>query len=866
MSLNDKGFRNREGDWVPTLCWSCVEGPCSIEVHRVDGVAINVRGNKSLPDFEELTKNRGHLCPKPYGLLQKLYNPHRIKTPLKRTNPKKGIGVNPQWEEISWDEALNLVVEKLREARSKDTTRVCITDGPAQQGHLGTATAFWAAFGPLSRLSSGGGLRCDTAEHSIGNILHGGFQCEPDLSYCNYLLLFGSNPSASGGVPENIQFVDARARGMKTVLIDPVFPITGAHVDEWLPIRPGTDLAFILAMIEVIINELRIYDEEFLKEMTNSPYLVGPDGYFMRESGTNKVLIWDVIDSKAKVYDDPAIKDFAIEGTYTVNGIECRPAFQMLKEHVAKYTPEWASEITDISPDIIRRIAKEFVDNARIGSTINVAGLNLPYRPVATKLGRGITGATRSYQFVLANHILACLVGCLEVVGGHQGGRAEYTPYYQRGFGIADIGITPGPDGMTKIETFPWTWPPISWDGGETLVPYGKVYGHPTHLAYQHLSELPKDFPLPPSPEILITHLVNPLTSVGEPEVVARALQKIPFIVTISYVEDETTQFADVVLPDLTDLEKLEPVYWLRSALGKKFYHGILIRQSVVEPMYNIMDISDLFTELADRVGILDSYNAMINQFLELTGENKLEPGKKYRVADMADRYFKSATNGAHDLEWFKKNGALFRPTTVEEQYDVHLKMKSLRLRYWLPYMEHAKRVGDELARNLANVHIDWWPTSEYTALPTYFPSILDKTSSEDDFYVTTCRAIPYSYGANADIPWLIEIGERMRGVHSVLMNAQTAKVRGIEDGDEIWIESEAGKVRGKVQLTQGIRPDTIVIAGQFGQWATPIAKDTGRVSQSRLTPIRRDWTDYVIGNMQSIGVKAKVYKNNQAV
>lgn len=851
----------QEDVWVPTICFTCVEGPCSIEVHRVDGIAVNVRGNRSLPDYQELTKNRGHVCPKPFGLIQKLYNPHRIKTPLKRTNPKKGIGVNPQWEEISWDEALNLVAEKLREARSKDTTRVCITDGPAQQSLIGTAAAFWTAFGSISRLSGGAGLRCDTAEHSMGNILHGGFQCEPDLSHCNYLLLFGSNPSASGGVPENVQFAEARARGMKTVLIDPVFPITGACVDEWLPIRPGTDLAFILAMIEVITNELCIYDVEFLKEMTNSPYLVGHDGYFVRESETNKVLIWDVIDSRAKVYDDPAIKDFAIEGTYTVNGTECRPAFQMLKEHVAEYTPEWASEITDISPDIIRRIAKEFVDNARIGSTISVAGLNLPYRPVTTKLGRGITGSARSYQFVLANHVLACLVGCLEVVGGHQGGRAEYTPYYQRGFGLADIGITPGPDGMTKIETFPWTWPPSSWDGGKTLVPYGKVYGHPTHLAYQYLSEPPKDFPIPPSPEILFIHLVNPVTSVGNPEVVTRVLQKIPFIVTISYVEDEAAQFADVVLPDLTDLEKLEPIYWMRSALARKFYHGILLRQPVVEPMHGIMDISDLFTELADRVGMLDSYNAMINQFFELNGGNELEPGKKYRVEDIADRYFKSATNGAHGLEWFKKNGALFRPTTVEEQYDVHLKMKSLRLRYWLPYMEHVKRVGEDLARNLASVNVDWWPTYDYTALPTYFPSIFDGTSADYDFYVTTCRAMPYSLGTNADIPWLIEIGESMRGVPGVLMNAQAAKAREIEDGDEVWIESEAGKVKGKVQLTQGIRPDTIVIAGQFGQWATPVAKDTGRVSQSRITPIRREWTDHVAGNMQSIGIKAKVYK-----
>lgn len=868
MAKMPKAQRSEAGDdvWVPTICWACVEGPCSIEVHRVNGVAVNVRGNRSMPDFERLTKNRGHLCPKGFGLIQKPYNPYRIKTPLKRTNPEKGIGVDPKWVEIGWDEALNIVGQKLKETRARDPGRVVVSTGPPIFGMSGTFWAFLPAYGNVNALRGGASIRCDMAEHNIANLIHGAFQCEPDLAYCKYLLLFGSNPSASGGCTENCQLGDAYSRGIKIVLIDPVLTVTGAKVDEWLPIKPGTDSAFLLALIDVIVNELGTWDGEFLKNMTNSPYLVGPDGYFVKDKTTDKVLIWDAVEDRAKAYDDDTIKDFALEGVYRVDGVECKPAFQMLKDHVRQYTPEWASQITDIPADTIRRIAREFVDNAMIGTTIKIGGLTLPYRPVATKIGRGITGVMRSYQCILANHILACLVGCLEVVGGHQGGRAEYEALYQRrqeaGRRYAgDGGIYPGRDGMKDVESFPWTWPPISYDGLATLVPFARIYGHMSHLAYRNLIEPPKNFPLPPGPEVLIAIGANNMTSVGEPEIVAEALRRIPFVVVLAYVENEMTQFADIVFPDRTELERFEPVYWHRSALGKKFYHGHQLRHPVIEPMHGIMDTTDMLTELAERIGMLDAYNEAINTWGALTNPYKLESGKKYDATDIMDRWCKSVTNGAHDLEWFKKNGGILEPTTVKEQYDVHLKMKALKLRYPVPYFEHVKRTGEELRRHLNEVGIDWWPTSEYVALPTYFPPILEEVPPEYDFYVTCARALVFGCGHNVDIPWLIEVAEHVRGQQDILMNADAAKARGIKDGDEVCVESEVGRVKHRVKLCQGIRPDTIVIAGQFGHPATPIARDTGWVTQTTLTPIRASWTDHVTSNMQATTVKAKVYK-----
>jgi phenylacetyl-CoA:acceptor oxidoreductase len=867
----------QEDIWIPAVCgWQCVEGPCLLRVRRINGVAVSIEPNREIQGFEQLTKNQGRLCPKAYGLLQKLYNPHRITGPLKRTNPQKGPGVDPKWVSITWDEALDIIAERLKKIRAEDSSRLA-QGGPGLGAYdIQTWYPFFSAFGYTQRLRGGRSTRCDEAEHAFGSRIHGAYQCEPDLDFCNYLILFGSNPSASGGTPENVLFANARERGIKTVLIDPVLTVTGATVDEWLPIRPGTDTALMLAMINVIICELGIYDKVFLKEMTNSPYLVKADGYFLRDRKTGKVLVWDPIDQKGKTYDDPTIKDFALEGTYIIEGIKCRPAFQVLMDEVKPYTPEWASFITEIDSDVIRRIAREFVDKAKIGSTINIGGLTLPYRPVATKLGRGITGVMHGYQAVLANHILAALVGSIEVPGGHMGGHI-----FQEGVREDDIlfhlfwldpGITAVDNGMLEVYHYPFIWPPKTYGAVEILCPFTSHHSHAQppnmdplgphfqleHLNWRNLVDPPKNLPIPPSPEAWIVYRSNPLLAIGESGIISSAMKKIPFIVSIAYSIDEVTEFADIVLPEQVELERYTLHYSIRSACHRKYFI-IAIDQPVVQ-LPNTMNANDIFTELADRIGILDDYNMNINQRLGLIDPYKLEPGKKYKIEEIVDRQIKSYTNGAYDLEWFKKNGALVRQVPPEVQYGIHLKMKNQKLRYPIPYMERVKKVGEELARNLATKGIDWWPTDGYTPLPKYFPSKLEEVAPEYEFYVTPARGIMLSWGNNVYNPWINELAEHVRGIGYILMNIDAAKAKGIKDGDEIWVESEAGRIKQKVQLCKGIRPDTLVISGQFGQWAMPIAKDTGRVTSNTITPIRIDWTDSVLGVQQGV-IKAKVYK-----
>ena len=133
-------------------------------------------------------------------------------------------------------------------------------------------------------------------------------------------------------------------------------------------------------------------------------------------------------------------------------------------------------------------------------------------------------------------------------------------------------------------------------------------------------------------------------------------LKKIPLLVSIAYVEDEVTRLADIVLPEHIELERFELMTSVRSALAKKF-RGIMLRQPVVKPLHNTMDIADIFTELAQRIGFIDEYNEAVNAFLGLTGPNRLEPGRKYALVDIVDRHCRSASNDAHGLEDIKERG-----------------------------------------------------------------------------------------------------------------------------------------------------------------------------------------------------------------
>ncbi len=163
-------------------------------------------------------------------------------------------------------------------------------------------------------------------------------------------------------------------------------------------------------------------------------------------------------------YDTPDVTE-ALEGRFEVDAVELGPdgdvlgdgrltgetGFAKLVAHMAPYTPEWAASICDVPAATMRRIANEFIDHARVGETIEIEGMRLPYRPVAVSLGKTVNNGWGGYECVWARTVLAALVGGLEVPGGTLG----TTVRLNRQVPARVDSVLPGPDGFMEYPLNP---------------------------------------------------------------------------------------------------------------------------------------------------------------------------------------------------------------------------------------------------------------------------------------------------------------------------------------------------------------------------------------------------------------------------
>ena len=113
----------QDGEWHYSFCRMCMRGDCGVKYKITNGVVTEVKGNPDAPT------NKGALCPRGLSLVQNLYNPYRVKAPLKRTNPKKGFDQDPGWVEISWDEALDTTAKKFKAISEKDPRAILVNVG-----------------------------------------------------------------------------------------------------------------------------------------------------------------------------------------------------------------------------------------------------------------------------------------------------------------------------------------------------------------------------------------------------------------------------------------------------------------------------------------------------------------------------------------------------------------------------------------------------------------------------------------------------------------------------------------------------------------------------------------------------------------
>jgi thiosulfate reductase / polysulfide reductase chain A len=284
------GTLDPNGDgYIPTMCEMCV-WRCGVLAKVVEGRVVKLEGNPDHPH------SKGKLCARGQSGLMNTYDPDRVLTPLVRVG-KRGEG---KFRQASWDEALDLVANnmlKIKDTYGAEAMVFSSTHNLSQVQFENLLNGFGSPnYGTQRSL-------CFNAM-IVANLMTYGME-EPgrDYSQVKYVLLTGRNLLEAISTSETGELLDAKANGAKIVYLDPRFTKTAAKADEWLPIRPGTDLAFHLALINVIIAE-KSYNAEFIQK-------------------------------------------------YTLG-------FDQVAEAVSEYTPEWAAPITGIEAGVIRRVAQEF--------------------------------------------------------------------------------------------------------------------------------------------------------------------------------------------------------------------------------------------------------------------------------------------------------------------------------------------------------------------------------------------------------------------------------------------------------------------------------------------------------------------------
>ncbi len=272
---------------IMTDCTLCYHS-CGVKVTVEDGKAVKVAGLKEHP----LTG--GRLCPKGGTMLDNIYNPERIRYPLKK------VGGN--WERISWEQALDEISAKLLDLKARYGPDIMgVFSGSIGVENLemnGLTQRFRSAFGSSNFFSVESvcfRMRLRTRQLTFGKVLTEEYDS-------NLYVLWGHNPDSSD-LPLKIHMAENRRKGAKLIVIDPKRITLADGADMYLQIRPGTDGALALALINVIITE-KLYDKDFIAK-------------------------------------------------YTVG-------FEKLVPHIQRYTPEWAEKITGVKADDIRKLARLF--------------------------------------------------------------------------------------------------------------------------------------------------------------------------------------------------------------------------------------------------------------------------------------------------------------------------------------------------------------------------------------------------------------------------------------------------------------------------------------------------------------------------
>ena len=561
-------------------------------------------------------------------------------------------------------------------------------------------------------------------------------------------------------------------------------------------------MAMFLAIANRLIESGHI-DREYLTAFTDAPSLVQPDGTFLKRDG--KEQIYDL--NTASVVDfDSAGAAPALEGTFTVDGVRLKTGFEMLKEHVKPLTPEWAATITGLPPTQIAQVATDMGEAAHIGSTTVVDGVTIPYRPVAI-MAYHVAQQELGFQALRSAFIVEMLLGAIGAVGGQ---RTDFTWNIYKNFepfGRLEETIEDGPYNI--------------WLNHSKFYP---MNSNNSSIAAAAMLD-PDRWEVDVVPKVCLVHHANPAIAFPDSPIIQAAYMKFDFVAVVDPWLSETADlFGDVVLPAAT-IEKYEGP----MSAGDQYVDAKAMRVPPIAPLYESRGEIDIYIDLCEKLGVLHGeggYIDQLNKSLKLSDDQKLDLAAKPAVRDIFDRWSKD--NGIEaGIAFFESGSAVQQkgelPPTKTYGYAVDPPFAGARHRLYGASL----RATQDVMKAKGVDEIFW---RLYTALPTWMTPTMENSPPEYDLILINHKKIEFKQARTNFVPLLNELAPEQR----LEINPRSASDRGIDENDEVWIEShnavtgERRKVRSKVSLLESVRPDTVSMPHHYGHFSNPITEGQG--------------------------------------
>ncbi|WP_455373269.1 molybdopterin oxidoreductase family protein [Limibacillus halophilus] len=843
-----------------TTCYMCA-CRCGIKVHLKDGRLRYIEGNRDHP------VNKGVLCAKGSAGIMQQESPAKLQKPLKRVGPR-GSG---EFEEIEWDEALEIATGWLSDIRKTDPRKLAFFTGRDQSQSL---TGWWATqFGTPNYAAHGGFCSVNMAAGGLYSIGGSFWEFgEPDWERAKLFMMFGvaedhdSNPIKMG-------LSTLRQRGAKFVSVNPVRTGYSAVADEWIGITPGSDGLFVLALVHELLKAGKV-DARYLADYSNAPWLVlsdpeGPeDGLFARdEDGTP--LVWDRVEERTRPWSDKDAKP-ALSGEVTLpDGRKARPVFQLLAERYLdeSYAPEAVAERTGLSAETIKRLAAELAHTAFSEEVVveqpwtdwrGVRHERMVGRPVALHAMRGISAHSNGFHTCRSLHLLQMLLGAVDSPGSFR-----YKPPYPQSapppvkpsgkpqqvlpetpLPGPHLGFVQGPeDLLVDAEGEPqridkaFSWEnPLSAHGLMHMVITNAWKGDPYKIdtLFLYMANMAWNSAMNTTGTIQMLTDKDPET--GE--------YRIPHIIYSDAFFSETVPYADLVLPDTTYLERWDCISLLDRPISDAEAAADSIRQPVLTPGRDVRPFQDVLIDLGARLGLPgltkeDGSPRYPGGYKDYLVGHERKPGvgplAGWRGEDGASQG-RGAPN-KEQLDRYIENGCFWRHEIPEEGH--FFKFANQAYLDWAvgmgflpdssPVMLQLYSEPQQKFRLAAQGHGDVQPPERerrrildhFDPLPIWYAPFEDETESADDFpiHAVSQRPMAMYHSWGSQNAWLRQIHG-----HNVLYLSETlAKELGLEEDDWVWVESRHGRIKVPSRAMRGVNDKTVwtwnAIGKRAGAW-----------------------------------------------